>query len=134
MAPASRSRSERGAEEPTALRATLSDGSPWISPAVLVRLAENRYPDARMETWPMGDDGYSYPYGFGSWLECEGATAPCARISSPGGYGFNPWIDRDHGYRAILAMEAEGVGAAEFSLALAHEIRPTLEAWLAADR
>jgi serine-type D-Ala-D-Ala carboxypeptidase/endopeptidase len=44
-------------------------------------------------------------YGLTAWLECDTPTTGCATISSPGVFGFTPWIDRATGYYAILGME-----------------------------
>ncbi len=54
--------------------------------------------------------GVDWHYGFGFWKECD--LVPYASscdespiISSPGAFGFLPWIDFENGYWAILAMK-----------------------------
>jgi len=44
-------------------------------------------------------------YGLTAWLECSTPETGCHQISSPGAFGFTPWIDRDAGYYAILGMQ-----------------------------
>lgn len=49
-------------------------------------------------------------YGLGVWRECDQPMwdSICAserRISSPGAFGWYPWLDLDNGYYAVLAME-----------------------------
>jgi CubicO group peptidase (beta-lactamase class C family) len=44
-------------------------------------------------------------YGLTAWLECSTPQTGCHQISSPGAFGFTPWIDRDAGYYAILGMQ-----------------------------
>ena len=49
-------------------------------------------------------------YGFGFWIECDSVpfADECARqpvISSPGAFGFLPWVDFETGYWAVLATE-----------------------------
>lgn len=49
-------------------------------------------------------------YGWGFWIECGTMSfqASCVTnptISSPGQYGFTPWVDFDAGYWAIIAVE-----------------------------
>ncbi len=49
-------------------------------------------------------------YGYGFWVECRRVPfeANCAenpRISSPGAFGFLPWVDLEFGYWGVLAME-----------------------------
>ncbi|ADO71673.1 hypothetical protein [Stigmatella aurantiaca] len=48
----------------------------------------------------------------------------CSSISSPGAFGWTPWVDRDAGYYAILGMQlssgdATG-GVVAFSVDLEH--------------
>jgi serine-type D-Ala-D-Ala carboxypeptidase/endopeptidase len=43
-------------------------------------------------------------YGLAAWLECSTPATGCEVISSPGAFGFNPWLDREAGYYAILGM------------------------------
>ena len=100
----------------------------FISEALARRLEENRYPSAEIGDSPMEDDGYDYRYSFGSWLHCEGTYTECPIVSSPGAYGFTPWIDHASGYRAILAMESEAPGGAAWAVPLAHSLMP----WIAA--
>lgn len=72
-------------------------------------------------------------YAFGFWRECDtGWNAACADdpiISSPGAFGFTPWVDVDRGYWGIIAMEElfiEGVGASERSVDLEQELQPLI--------
>ncbi|MFK8052160.1 MAG: serine hydrolase domain-containing protein [Woeseiaceae bacterium] len=49
-------------------------------------------------------------YGLGVWRECPELVwdASCTvrtLVSSPGAFGWYPWIDADEGYYAVLAME-----------------------------
>ena len=54
--------------------------------------------------------GRDWNYGFGFWLECDTVpfAADCAQeptISSPGAFGFTPWIDFEAGYWGVIAMQ-----------------------------
>lgn len=49
----------------------------------------------------------SIRYGLSAWLECATPAEGCQKMSSPGAFGFTPWIDRENGYYAILGMEYE---------------------------
>ncbi|MEM7612944.1 MAG: serine hydrolase domain-containing protein [Pseudomonadota bacterium] len=51
-----------------------------------------------------------WQYGLGVWRECDRTSwdATCAGrtvVSSPGAFGWYPWLDLDNGYYAVLAME-----------------------------
>jgi CubicO group peptidase (beta-lactamase class C family) len=107
------------------------DSTRLFDAALTDRLFENHYTDATIGTSPMDTYGYPYHYSFGSWLECDGAVSECDRMSSPGAYGFTPWVDREHGYYAILAMEDDETGAAGFSVGVAQALQPLIEERLA---
>lgn len=74
-------------------------------------------------------------YGFGFWLECQGAafSDDCANqptISSPGAFGFTPWIDFKREYWAIIAMEEAFTfrfNPFERSIALEQELQAIIE-------
>jgi CubicO group peptidase (beta-lactamase class C family) len=73
-------------------------------------------------------------YGLASWHECDDApfSTRCAAarlVSSPGAYGWTPWIDFDRGYWALAAME-EGVGGSREGVALEQTLQPLINAYL----
>ena len=48
-------------------------------------------------------------YGFGVWIECHADNFNCTkttRVSSPGAYGAYPFMDFEHGYYGIVALQA----------------------------
>ncbi|MEP4052711.1 MAG: serine hydrolase [Litorimonas sp.] len=58
----------------------------------------------------LDDAGLDWHYGYGFWIECssfpfEASCNTNPRISSPGAFGFVPWVDLEFGYWAVLAME-----------------------------
>ncbi|AKQ66838.1 hypothetical protein A176_003750 [Myxococcus hansupus] len=99
------------------------------TPALFTAQAREPFPDAVIGNSPMADLGYPSAYGLAVWLECVTPALGCSRISSPGAFGFTPWLDRNSGYYAILGMElamtgAEGVG--EFSYNLERDLAPLI--------
>lgn len=66
------------------------------------------YPDAVVGTSP---NTVGARYGLTAWLECATPATGCTSISSPGAFGFTPWLDRTAGYYAILGMELDDVRA-----------------------
>ncbi|TNE88083.1 MAG: class A beta-lactamase-related serine hydrolase [Deltaproteobacteria bacterium] len=103
------------------------DGRAHIAGELVDRMGRNAYPDATLANSPMALYGYDARYGFGAWLECPDAPETCAIVSSPGAFGTTPWVEREHGYYAILAMEASTTGAAGFSMGLTVQLRPLIE-------
>ena len=71
---------------------------------------------------------YQWHYGYGHWVETYDGTNVEA-YSSPGAFGFYPWVTADKKYYGLLARQATGSGAAMDSVACGRKIR---QAWLAA--
>jgi serine-type D-Ala-D-Ala carboxypeptidase/endopeptidase len=81
-------------------------------------------------------DNGDWHYAAASWRECDVTpyNATCAAqklISSPGAFGWTPWIDFDKGYYAIICMEGP-TGSSTISIALEQKLQPLIEAALAA--
>lgn len=102
-------------------------------------MSEDHTPSGEVELAysPLTAHGFEWHYGFGLWRECpsETFTNGCAdhvRISSPGAYGFYPWIDREHSYWAVLSTKG-GIfsGPAKDSVLLGVEVQPLIEEALA---
>jgi serine-type D-Ala-D-Ala carboxypeptidase/endopeptidase len=99
--------------------------------------AQTREPfDVVVGSSPLGQLGYSFRYGLTAWLECPEPRAGCAVTSSPGAFGFTPWLDRQAGYVAILGMEVGPAtmdtpsGAVDFAVALQQKVQPLIRAAL----
>ena len=78
-------------------------------------------------------------YGLGFWRECDEAvfSTACEEdviISSPGAWGWTPWVDFNTGYYGLIAMdeseggliEAVGDGPSARSVALEQELQPLI--------
>ncbi len=79
-------------------------GSQLLAPGIFDLQAVQPYPDAVMGNTP---SAVNARYGLTAWLECATPATGCATLSSPGAFGFTPWLDRETGYYAILGMELE---------------------------
>jgi CubicO group peptidase (beta-lactamase class C family) len=77
-------------------------GQRLIRDDLFTEQAKAPYPTAVIGESPMQQAGYPFLYGLTAWLECDTPATGCAVISSPGAFGFTPWIDRDTGYYAII--------------------------------
>ncbi len=86
------------------------------------------YPNVVIGNTPVGALGLPYRYGLSAWLECPTPATGCLRVSSPGAFGFTPWVDRQNGFYAILAMEEGGLstGVVAFSVYLAERVQPLI--------
>lgn len=86
------------------------------------------YPNATIGFSPFAQLGLPFRYGLAAWLECTTPAAGCATISSPGAFGWTPWLDREAGYYAVLGMEAaeSQSGVVAFSVELAQRLKPAI--------
>jgi serine-type D-Ala-D-Ala carboxypeptidase/endopeptidase len=49
-------------------------------------------------------------------------------LSSPGAFGWTPWVDRETGYIAILGMEApDTTTVLPFAVGLQQQLKPLVE-------
>ena len=83
----------------------------------------------------LGGTGFDWHYGLGFWKECDSDTyqTECDDspiISSPGAFGFTPWIDFENGYWGIVAIEnfgANGLEPSAVSVELEQDIQRLME-------
>ena len=61
-------------------------------------------------------------YSAGHWVEDDPATGD-GTFSSPGAFGFYPWIDSTKTYYGVLAREDTGIGTAFASVECGRSIR-----------
>ena len=104
------------------------------TPALFDAQASEPYPDAVIGQSPVAGHGLPYHYGLAAWLECAPPATACPVLSSPGAFGFTPWLDRATGYYAILGMELDGTpgdGIVNFAVTLEQALRPLIAARLA---
>ena len=104
-------------------------GQRLIGDALFTAQATEPYPNAVIGDTPVGRIGLEYHYGLANWLECPPPAVDCPVQSSPGAFGFTPWVDRAGGYYAILGMDVGGIGrtgVVKFSVQLAQQLRPMI--------
>ena len=83
-------------------------GSQLVASGIFDTQAIEPYPGAIIGTSP---GFHNARYGLTAWLECNTPATGCTSISSPGVFGFTPWLDRTAGYYAILGMQLDDVRA-----------------------
>jgi hypothetical protein len=96
------------------------------TPALFDAQARQPFPDVTIGYTPFPQARY----GLGSWVMCEAPASGCPLVTSPGAFGFTPWLDREAGYYAILAMELTTTSTddrpAEFAIKLLAELQPLI--------
>jgi CubicO group peptidase (beta-lactamase class C family) len=107
-------------------------GNRLISDAQFTAQGTEPFPDAVIGNSPFEKAGLDFHYGLASWLECPPPAVNCAVVSSPGAFGFTPWVDREGGYYAILGMEVteSDSGIVAFAVNLAQDLKPLIRAAL----
>jgi CubicO group peptidase (beta-lactamase class C family) len=100
------------------------------TPALFDEMAREPYPAAMIGLSPFERIGLPHRYGLTAWLMCDTPSAGCAELSSPGAFGFTPWLDRSAGYYAILGMELDGdavdTGVVDFAVKLQQQLVPLI--------
>ena len=76
--------------------------------------------------------GASWGYALGNWVECNQPTfdesCEARRVfSSPGAFGFYPWIDKSNSYWAVLSVQLFSGGPTARSYDLVRQLRPAIE-------
>jgi serine-type D-Ala-D-Ala carboxypeptidase/endopeptidase len=107
-------------------------GQRLIGAALFDAQSTEPYPDAVIGNSPAVNAGFSAKYGLANWLECTSPAVNCQVQSSPGAFGFTPWVDRDGGYYAMIAMEVteSQAGIVAFSVQLEQQLKPLIRAAL----
>jgi CubicO group peptidase (beta-lactamase class C family) len=103
-------------------------GNALIGTALFTAQASEPYPGAVIGNSPFTATTLNFHYGLASWLECAPPAVGCNVLSSPGAFGFTPWIDRDGGYYAVLGMEVteSQSGVVNFAVQLEQELKPLI--------
>lgn len=101
------------------------------TPALFDEQAREPYPGVVIGSSPAQSQGWAFRYGLAAWLQCTTPATGCAVLSSPGAFGFTPWINRDAGYYATIAMEEVIGSGAAFGTALAVLLEPHIRTALA---
>jgi serine-type D-Ala-D-Ala carboxypeptidase/endopeptidase len=99
-------------------------GNQLIAPAIFDTQTIAPYPDAVIGQSP-GQLGI-VRYGLTAWLECATPATGCDKISSPGAFGFTPWVDRENRYYAILGMAVPNDVARGFAVQLEQDLQPLI--------
>jgi serine-type D-Ala-D-Ala carboxypeptidase/endopeptidase len=107
-------------------------GNALIDAAFFAAQSSEAYPGAVIGNSPFANAGLPFHYGLAAWLECAPPAVNCNVVSSPGAFGFTPWVDRDGGYSAILGMEVteSQSGVVQFAVSLEQELKPLIRAAL----
>jgi D-alanyl-D-alanine-carboxypeptidase/D-alanyl-D-alanine-endopeptidase len=103
-------------------------GQRLISDALFTEQGTEPFPNAVIGNSPFEKAGLDFHYGLASWLECTPPAVNCPVVSSPGAFGFTPWVDRTGGYYAVLGMEVDGAdsGIVAFAVNLAQDLKPLI--------
>jgi CubicO group peptidase (beta-lactamase class C family) len=95
---------ESSLNEYTSVMTALASGE-LLNATTLATMLEVRTAGLDIAYSPVAQYGFSWPYAFGSWVECNQPIANeslCAR-SSTGAFGFYPVIDEEHSYFMVVS-------------------------------
>ena len=81
-------------------------GRAFLSPSTLATMAMDRTVGLVIASSPVAE--YNYGYGFGQWVEAKDAYGATYRVSSPGAFGFTPWVDWRSGSNGVILVSGPG--------------------------
>lgn len=81
-------------------------GEAFLSPQTLAVMAVDRTVGLPILDSPVTRDDQGY--GLGQWVEARDAWGATTRVSSPGAFGFTPWVDWRQGNHGIVLVHGNG--------------------------
>lgn len=94
----------------------LHDGQSFLSAQTLAVMATDRTIGLVIASTPVAGHGY----GFGQWVEAKDARGATYRVSSPGAFGFTPWVDWRSGSNGVMLVFGSGSAMRDDLTALEH--------------
>ena len=84
----------------------LHDGQSFLRADTLATMALDRSAGLVIAYTPVPD--YDFGYGIGQWVEARDAFGATYRVSSPGAFGFTPWVDWQNGSSGVIVVSGVG--------------------------
>lgn len=84
----------------------LHEGQSFLRADTLATMALDRTVGLVIAYTPV--PGYDFGYGIGQWVEAKDASGATYRVSSPGAFGFTPWVDWLSGSSGVLLVSGNG--------------------------
>ncbi|MBW8311482.1 MAG: beta-lactamase family protein [Rhizobium sp.] len=81
-------------------------GEAFLSPQTLALMARDRSLGLPIADSP--DSRTDQGYGLGQWVEERDVHGATTRVSSPGAFGFTPWVDWRQGSNGVLLVLGDG--------------------------
>jgi CubicO group peptidase (beta-lactamase class C family) len=101
----------------------LHEGANYLRADTLATMALDRARGLPVVHSPAPRD---WGYGLGQWVEARDAFGATVRVSSPGAFGFTPWVDWRMGNSGIVVVYGSGPAMRDDLLALEHASRLAL--------
>jgi CubicO group peptidase (beta-lactamase class C family) len=84
----------------------LHEGESFLRAETLATMALDRTVGLVIGYTPV--PGYEFGYGIGQWVEAKDAFGATYRVSSPGAFGFTPWVDWRSGSSGVIVVSGNG--------------------------
>lgn len=106
----------------------LAGGGDYLRTDTIAAMAADRTVGTVVEATPVEGLGY----GIGQWIETKDAFGASTRVSSPGAFGFTPWVDWHNPSNGVVAVFGSGPALREPLFALEAACLDALDedAWL----
>lgn len=93
----------------------LAGDTPYLSADTLARMALDRTHGLAIAHSPAPE---GFGYGLGQWVESRDAGGATTRVSSPGAFGFTPWVDWRNGSAGVIVVQGSGPAMRDELLAI----------------
>lgn len=104
------------------------DGQEVLSSASVEAMLANQAGDAAVGSIPPTATDRYMGYGIGNWVFRYDDEGTAVESTSPGAFGFTPWIDRERNYYAILAVLDLNIRVDPYTRQLHDEVNAVLDA------
>jgi len=84
----------------------LHQGQSFLRADTLATMALDRTVGLVIASTPV--PGFGFGYGIGQWVEARDARGATYRVSSPGAFGFTPWVDWRSGSSGVILVAGNG--------------------------
>lgn len=106
----------------------LHEGTTILEGPTVEAMLADQTNGAAIGSLPPTADGHYLGYGIGNWVFRKTSADAVVESSSPGLFGFSPWIDRERRYYAILAVVDLNVRTDPYVRQLREEVNAILDA------
>lgn len=98
-------------------------GRQVLSPAAIAEMTKNQIAGAQIVDSPRG----AITYGLGVWRDTADAAGGAVQVSSPGAYGFVPWVDFARKVTGVFMVNDDLTRTYPYTLTMMQQVRSIID-------